>query len=298
MSEIKKEFFENGFVSKYKILSVDEANSINNEYNEFLDHQNKWVDLVEHKSKTHLFFSWANKLIRNDKILNLASEILGDNFYCWNSLIFYKKPKSKAFVSMHQDQNYWGIIHDKALSIQVAISNSTEKNGCLKLIPKSHTKNFLHKDYSDLNNILARGQSIASNEINKHDLINIDLKKGECCMFHGNIVHGSYENISDEARFLFTIRFLTTDNKIQSKYYYNNATLVKGTDEFNYFDKEDTIENSSIKSLRLIHKKNLINQFSKYLNIKVKNIIICKILMFFFKFDALRGLFYKLIKKI
>ena len=298
MSEIKKEFFENGFVSKYKILSVDEANSINNEYNEFLDHQNKWVDLVEHKSKTHLFFSWANKLIRNDKILNLASEILGDNFYCWNSLIFYKKPKSKAFVSMHQDQNYWGIIHDKALSIQVAISNSTEKNGCLKLIPKSHTKNFLHKDYSNLNNILARGQSIASNEINKHDLINIDLKKGECCMFHGNIVHGSYENISDEARFLFTMRFLTTDNKIQSKYYYNNATLVKGTDEFNYFEKEDTIENSSIKSLRRIHKKNLINQFSKYLNIKVKNIIICKILMFFFKFDPLRGLFYKLIKKI
>ena len=81
MSEINKEFFENGFVTKHKILSDEEANSINNEYNEFLNKQNKWVDLVEHKSKTHLFFPWANKLIRNDKILNLESEILGNNFY-------------------------------------------------------------------------------------------------------------------------------------------------------------------------------------------------------------------------
>ena len=298
MTDLRKEFFEKGFVSKIKIFDKSYTDKIYNDYLNFLNSKQNRAKLVEHKSKTHLFFPWANKIIHDEKILNQVEKIIGPNFYCWNSLIFHKYPQSKYFVSMHQDQNYWGIIHDKALSIQVAISNSTEKNGCLKLIPKSHTKNFLHKDYSDLNNILARGQSIASNEINKHDLINIDLKKGECCMFHGNIVHGSYENISDEARFLFTIRFLTTDNKIQSKYYYNNATLVKGTDEFNYFEKEDTIENSSIKSLRLIHKKNLINQFSKYLNIKVKNIIIYKILMFFFKFDALRGLFYKLIKKI
>ena len=34
------------------------------------------------------------------------------------------------------------------------------------------------------------------------------------------------------------MRFLTTDNKIQNKYYYNNATLVKGEDKFNYFEKK------------------------------------------------------------
>ena len=230
--------------------------------------------------------------------MNLASEILGKNFYCWNSLIFYKKPKSKNFVSMHQDQNYWGIIHDKALSIQIAISNSHEKNGCLKIIPKSHKINFEHKDFFNLNNILARGQSISSNEINKDELVNINLNKGECCMFHGNIVHGSYENYSDEPRFLFTMRFVTTDNKIQNKYYYNNATLVSGIDEFNYFEKENTIENSSIEILKVLHKQTLINQFKKYLDIKFKFKIISNILMIFLKIDIIRGLFYKIIKKV
>jgi hypothetical protein len=298
MSNIKKIFFEEGFITKQKILSNDEADEINIDYENFLSKKNSWVDLTEHKSKTHLFFPWANKLIRNEKILNLASQILGENFYCWNSLIFYKKPNSKQFVSMHQDQNYWGIIHDKALSIQIAISNSHEKNGCLKIIPKSHAKNYKHKDFFNLNNILARGQSISSNEINKDELINIDLNKGECCMFHGNIVHGSYENYSDDPRFLFTMRFVTTDNKIQSKYYYNSATLVRGDDKFNYFDKENTIQNSSIKKLRLLHKKTLIDQFKKYLDIKFKIKFISNFLMLFLKIDIIRGLFYKIIKKV
>ena len=298
MSKIKENFFEKGFVTKQQVLTSDEADEINFEYENFLKKKNSWVDLTEHKSKTHLFFPWANKLIKNEKILNLASEILGNSFYCWNSLIFYKKPRSKKFVSMHQDQNYWGIIHDKALSIQIAISNSYEKNGCLKLIPKSHTENFTHRDFFNLDNILARGQSISTSDIDKNKLININLNKGESCMFHGNIVHGSYENYSDEPRFLFTMRFLTTDNKIQNKYYYNNATLVRGIDKFNYFEKENTIENSSIEKLKLLHKKTMIGQFKKYLDLKLKNKVISNILMLFLNIDIFRGLFYKLIKKI
>ena len=298
MNDIKKIFFEEGFITRQKILSSDEANKIDLEYKQFLSDKNSWADLTEHKTKTHLFFPWANKLIRNKRILNLASQVLGENFYCWNSLIFYKKARSKQFVSMHQDQNYWGIKHDKAISIQVAISNSNENNGCLKLIPKSHLENFEHKDFFNLNNILARGQSISPNEINKNKLINIDLNKGECCMFHGNIVHGSYENKSNEPRFLFTMRFLSTDNKIQNKYYYNSATLVKGEDKYNYFDKENTIEKSSLEKLRKIHKQTIIMQFNKYLNLKIKNKFLSNFLMFFFKIDILRGFFYKIIKKI
>ncbi len=298
MENMKKNFFENGYVSKIKIFEKSQADEILNSYNDFLQKENKTVDLVEHKSKTHLFFPWANKLIRNKNIINLAKSILGPNIYCWNSLIFYKKPKSEAFVSLHQDQNYWEIIHDKALSIQLAITESTEENGCLKIIPKSHKKNYIHNDLNDLNNILARGQTISHNDINKDDLINIELEQGECCMFHGNIVHGSLKNNSNKPRFLFTMRFLTTDNKIQNKYYYNNATLVSGIDIFNYFKKEESINNVSIEQLRIEHKKTIIDQFEKYLIIKIKIKIITKFLMFFFKNDLLRGISYKFLKKV
>ena len=68
-----------------------------------------------------------NTTMFNNEILKHVEKIIGPNFFCWNSVIFHKHPNSTAFVSMHQDQNYWGIIHDKALSVQLAISNSTEE---------------------------------------------------------------------------------------------------------------------------------------------------------------------------
>jgi ectoine hydroxylase-related dioxygenase (phytanoyl-CoA dioxygenase family) len=199
---------------------------------------------------------------------------------------------------MHQDQNYWGIIHDKALSVQLAISDSNVENGCLKLIPYSHKDNFKHSDISSTYNILARGQSISQNDYNSSKLKNIELESGECCIFHGNIVHGSHQNNSNKHRMLFTMRFLTTDNKIQKKFYYNNATLVRGIDNFNYFDKEKVLSEENLLDVRKLHKKIMIDQFSKYVNLKVKFSIFTKIIMFFLKKDFLRSFLYKINKKI
>ena len=295
---LKKEFFDKGFVSKIKIFNSDYTKSIYNEYLSFLKSNHSRSTLVEHKSKTHLYFNWASHIIHNDSLLDRVEEIIGPNFYCWNSLIFHKYPKSKYFVSMHQDQNYWGIIHDKALSVQLAISDSNVENGCLKLIPYSHKDNFKHSNISTTYNILARGQSISQNDYNSSKLKNIELESGECCIFHGNIVHGSHQNNSDKHRMLFTMRFLTTDNKIQKKFYYNNATLVRGIDNFNYFDKEKVLSEKNILDVRKLHKKIMIDQFSKYVNLKVKFSILTKIIMFFFKKDFLRSFLYKINKKI
>ena len=298
MSNLKKEFFEKGYVSKVRIFDTSYTNKIYNNYLDFLNSNQNRANLVEHKSKTHLYFPWANEIIHSNKLLDYVEKIIGPNFYCWNSLIFHKYPQSKYFVSMHQDQNYWGIIHDKALSVQLAISESTINNGCLKIIPFSHRKNLEHKDYSSNYNILARGQSISPENYKKEELENIELESGECCIFHGNIVHGSNENKSSTHRMLFTMRFLTTDNKIQEKFYYNHATLVRGEDKFNYFKKEEKLTNKNISALRKLHKDIMISQFAKYGNIKLKFSLVTKIVMVFFRFDLLRSFFYKIKKKI
>jgi len=291
---LKEKFFKNGFISPLNILSEREAKNINHEYHRFLFRSNlKSTDIVEHKSKTHLFFPWANKLIFNDRIQDYVSKILGKNFLCWNSLIFYKKANSNSFVSMHQDQNYWGIKKDKSLTVGLAISESNEKNGCLKILPNSHRKNFKHHDFEKKNNMLARGQTIQFTKKNKDNLLDINLKAGQSCIFHGNIVHGSYENKSNKPRFIFAMRFLTPDNQVNKKLYYNNATLVSGVDEYNNFIKEPTLLNCNQKKMQKLHRLIMIQQFSKYLKLKVKFNFLSKILMFYLKKDFLRGIVYK-----
>lgn len=293
----KNEFFEKGYLTNISVLNKIEAISIADNYKNFLKNLSN-TEVVENKSKTHLYFEWANKVIKNDKILSIVRDILGNNIYCWNSLIFYKPPKSKKFVSMHQDQNYWGIIHDKALTVSLALTESKVENGCLKLLPFSHKKNFKHEDFETKNNMLARGQNINLDKENESNLKNIELEPGECCIFHGNIVHGSGTNDSQKPRMLYAMRFLSTDNKVNTKLYYNNATLVSGEDKFNFFDPEPLLEDVKyIEKLRILHKKILINQFSRYLLLKIKSKFLVSILMKFFKFDPLRGFVYFLLGK-
>ena len=294
---IKSEFFEKGYLTKISILKKSEAISITDEYQQFLKKNLSSTEAVEHKSKTHLYFEWANKIIKNEKILSIIKDILGNNIYCWNSLIFYKPPKSKKFVSMHQDQNYWGIIHDKALTVSLALTESKIENGCLQLLPFSHKKEFKHEDFETKNNMLARGQSVNLNQENQNNLKNIELELGECCIFHGNIVHGSGTNESLKPRMLYAMRFLTTDNKVNTKLYYNNATLVSGEDKFNFFEPEPSLQDvKNIQELRILHKKIIIKQFSRYLLLKIKSKLIVVILMKFFRFNFLRGFVYSFIK--
>ena len=297
--DLKSEFFNKGYLCNIDIFSKEEAKQISNEYHNFLNQKNlSLTETVEHKSKTHLYFEWANKIIRNDKILSVVKKILGENIYCWNSLIFFKSPKSNKFVSMHQDQNYWGIIHDKALTVSLAITDSDIQNGCLKILPYSHKEKYLHEDFETKNNMLARGQSVNLDENKKKNLINIELNAGQCCVFHGNIVHGSGKNQSSRPRFLYAMRFLTTDNKINDKLYYNNASLVSGVDNFKFFTPEPSLADvNSIKDLRKLHKNILINQFSKYLRLKLKVKFITSLLMIFFRLDFLRGFAYFVLGK-
>ena len=148
-----------------------------------------------------------------------------------------KPPKSKKYVSFHQDQNYWNIKMDKGLTVQIALSPSNVENGCLQILPNSHNQDYSHLDKKDTNNLLARGQEVQLTEKEKNNLEKIILNPGEFCIFHGNIVHGSNINNSDDYRVLFSIRYLTPDNKIDEKLYYNYATKVCGVDEFKYFRK-------------------------------------------------------------
>jgi len=199
---------------------------------------------------------------------------------------------------MHQDQNYWNIKMDKGLTVSLAITDSNIENGCLKILPYSHKKKYDHVDLDDKSNMLARGQTInLANEEIERQIKNIELEKGECCMFHGNLAHGSLKNNSSNHRILFSMRFLTPDNQVDTSLYYNYATLVRGNNSLNYFINEPSLKNNSINDLQKLHSEIIISQFSKYLKLKIKKNFLVKILMFFFKINFFRNILYKFLNK-
>ena len=289
MNNIRDEFFDKGFISPLKALDVEIATEIKNKYINFYENISSIREKVEHKSKSHLLFDWANKIIFEKKILSVVKDILGQNVVAWNSLIFMKPPKSKKYVSFHQDQNYWNIKMDKGLTVQIALSPSNIENGCLQILPNSHNQDYSHLDKKDTNNLLARGQEVQLTEKEKNNLEKIILNPGEFCIFHGNIVHGSNINNSDDYRVLFSIRYLTPDNKIDEKLYYNYATKVCGVDEFKYFREEPSLDKDTPKICSQFHNKLISKQAEIYSKIYLKKF---SFLSFLTKLKFIRNLIY------
>lgn len=291
MENIKKLFFENGYISPIKAIDPQKADEIKNIYINHYQNLSSIRQKTESKTKVHLLFDWANNLIFEKNILNVVKEILGEDIVVWNSLIFMKPPKSKKYVSFHQDQNYWNIMMNKGLTVQIALSESSLENGCLQILQGSHKKNYFHSDKKDSNNLLARGQEVKLDDNEKKNLKQIVLKQGEFCIFHGNIVHGSEINNSNDYRILFSIRYLTPDNKINEKFYYNYATQVSGEDRYNYFIKEPNLKKESSLVCSKLHEELISKQAETYSRIYLKKL---KFLSFLMKFKFVRNIIYHL----
>jgi len=186
--------------------------------------------------KPHLLFPWLSELARHPAILSAVERILGPNLLCWASSFFIKNPNDGKYISWHQDSTYWDLSRPDVLTAWVALTPSTPRNGCMQVIPGTHTRDQVpHRDTFASSNLLSRGQEIAV-EVDREQAVNVTLQPGEMSLHHVRIFHGSEANMSPERRVGFSIRYIPTSvSQVSGR---TSALLVKGVDEFGHFDPE------------------------------------------------------------
>ncbi len=289
--DIKVNLTDGGYNFPVKILETKEAFDLNNYYQEKKNKVKSKNLIFEHKFKAHLIFKKINELINNKKILDIVEKFIGPNILCWNSIIFYKKKYSKTFVGWHEDKTYWNLDNDKVLTFSIALSNSKIENGCLKFLKKKREVDYEILKSKD--NMLARGQNAILNDSDNYE--NIELKPGEACIFGQDAVHGSGENHSSEDRFLLAIRYISTDNKTKNNH--TTATLVRGIDNYNYYEPEPFPKKDFDEQCVTFHQKLMAKQTEIFAKYKLKKFRL-SFLSFMVRIPYLRYLYYRLNKKI
>jgi non-haem Fe2+, alpha-ketoglutarate-dependent halogenase len=187
--------------------------------------------------KPHLLLTWLNELIRDHRILDPVEGVLGPNILCWGSGFFIKNASTAARVTWHQDSTYWGLSKPDIVTAWVAFTPSSIENGCMRVIPGTHTHQQLpHRDTFAADNLLSRGQEIAV-DVEESKAVDIVLKPGEMSLHHVLLVHGSEPNSGAMRRVGFAIRYLPTYVK-QLSDVRDSATLVRGVDEYGHFALE------------------------------------------------------------
>ena len=189
-----------------------------------------------YRIKPHLLLTWLADLVRHPAILDAVEDVIGPDILCWNSSFFTKEASSAGYVSWHQDATYWGLSEPDVVTAWVGFTDSTPRNGNMRVVPGSHRHQVRHVDTFDPDNLLSRGQEIAV-EVDEREGVDIVLAAGEMSLHHVLLVHGSRPNASGDRRVGFAIRYVPTRVR-QLSDVRDSATLVRGRDTFGHFDLE------------------------------------------------------------
>ena len=247
-----KQYEDEGFVSPINIFSKDRAKEIRNEI-EFIE--NEMPDELKNSGRynAHLISPLLDEVTHNSKILDAVQSLIGENILVCGTTLFIKNPDQKGFVSYHQDAKYIGLEPYNWVTAWVALTDSNENNGCMRMWSGSH-KNNLKKHDQKFNdgNLLTRGQTVKN--VPKQKTTPLILEAGQMSLHHPTVVHGSGLNKSNDRRIGFVIQSYIGTN-VKQVLGRNSVQLARGIDKFNFHEKINRPKSLMDKKDLLVKKR-------------------------------------------
>ena len=227
------QYKEDGYIAPIDVLTKNEAEEVKKEI-EYIE--KKWPNEIEGlgRNYVHLISPVLDKVSHNSKILDVVESIIGKDILVCGTTLFIKNPDKKGFVSFHQDAKYIGLEPHNWVTGWLAVTDSNEENGCMRMLKGSHKKDLkFHDQKFDENNLLTRGQTIENVLIN--ETTPVILKAGQLSLHHPTIIHGSGLNKSKERRIGFVIQSYigTNVDQVLGKIYVQQA---RGNDTFKFHE--------------------------------------------------------------
>ena len=227
-----KQYEDQGYISPIEVLSNSEALETREE-----------IELIEKKMpneidksgryNVHLISPKLDSIVHNSKILDAVESIIGKNILVCSTTLFIKNPNEQGFVSYHQDAKYIGLEPHNWVTAWVALTDSNENNGCMKMWPKSHLNIKDHNEKFNEGNLLTRGQTVEN--VPEDEVKSIELKAGQMSLHHPRIVHGSGINKSNDRRIGFVIQSYIGTN-VKQTLGKNSVQIARGEDKYHYHE--------------------------------------------------------------
>ncbi len=172
--------------------------------------RNEDVANIEHPwfYKSYLLFTWMNDLVRRPAILDAVEPVVGPDIMVASADIRRKKAGETRQISFHQDAGYWSLEPLEITTAWVALTRTSEANGCMAFAQGTHKLSLVDHDNTYApDNMLSHSQT-AKIDLDRWEKIASVLEPGEMSLHHALLAHGSGPNTTDEPRVGICIRYL------------------------------------------------------------------------------------------
>jgi hypothetical protein len=157
----------------------------------------------------HMSQQWARAVLTAPMLTGVVGSTLGPNAAVENSFLVIKWPDREFIVPAHQDgiDDHLELIPGRSLCCWVAITDATDRSGCLQVVPRSQHWGYL--PYG-LEPGTGRGLTIRAN-LDDTAFLHVPLTAGQAIFFDPRLVHRSGPNQTDSPRIGLNIRYATAD---------------------------------------------------------------------------------------
>ena len=161
----------------------------------FLEDDRTTIRQFEHLQNYAEFFA---SISHQRRYVDLFERIFEEEAVCKNVSYMAKAARIGSVVPAHQDNAYFNLVPNHALTFWIALDECTEHNGCLRVIPGSHLGGILpHKASGRAGNSYCLVEEPDPGEAGELPVL---LKRGDCSIHHADMIHRSLANTSANPR--------------------------------------------------------------------------------------------------
>jgi phytanoyl-CoA hydroxylase len=159
-------------------------------------------------SRDFCFVEWAS----SPELVNRLRQLLGPAVVmplAHHNCVMTKEPRHSSDTGWHQDIRYWAFQQPELISVWLALTSETTKNGCLRVIPGSHRLNL---DRGRFDHDLFLRPELPENQQLIQNAVWAELEPGDVLFFHARTFHAASRNYTDLTKFSVVFTFRGADN--------------------------------------------------------------------------------------
>ncbi|XP_034292036.1 phytanoyl-CoA dioxygenase domain-containing protein 1 isoform X1 [Pantherophis guttatus] len=192
---------------------------------DFLVPKEKSINKIGHA--LHAYDPVFKQMTHTAKVQALARNLGLENPVVVQSMYIFKQPGIGGEVTPHQDATFlYTTPLGKVTGFWIALENATQENGCLWFVPGSHTTGITRRMVRTPPGTIPCTDFIGTERVYEDcQFVPVPAGKGDLVLIHGEVVHKSEANCSQESREVYTFHLMEAKDAVWSTENWLQPTL-------------------------------------------------------------------------
>ncbi|KAK5876727.1 hypothetical protein CesoFtcFv8_026053 [Champsocephalus esox] len=201
---------ENGFILIKNLVPEEDIDRFRSAFERICRQEVKVPGLLDFQEDAELF-----RYCNLPQVLQYVECFTGPNIMAMHTMLINKPPDAGKKTSrhpMHQDLHYFPFRPaDKIVCAWTAMEKVNRQNGCLVVLPGTHTGTLKEHDYPEWEGGVNKMYHGVRGYDPQHPRVHLEMEKGDTVFFHPLLIHGSGMNQTQGFRKAISCHYASSD---------------------------------------------------------------------------------------